>query len=246
MKTSAITLIISLLGNCVVADWMFEEKYRGDYRPEVIQGELGPQIVAPDTPYVAAAGRNRLYFIDTRHTREDAAHIKEQIEQASVPRHNNRVEVNERTGLVQNIDAATGKVLFTFDPTYARVLFAHLLNAFNAEFEIPVHSPAGDQLVTYDVETGQVVRTGEAPALAARKPCGSYTCWSDDSCRIETNWVCDKCQRIAGNLRCSTSIQNFIGGCPGKVCSRAVDESRQIGETYATFHKRMDEKHWHR
>ncbi|KAK3180180.1 hypothetical protein K4F52_008482 [Lecanicillium sp. MT-2017a] len=153
---------------CVAADWMFEEKYRGDYKPDVIQGELGLQIVAPDSPYVAAAGSNKLYFVDTRHTREDAAHIKEQIEQASVPRPNNRIEVDEHTGLVQNIDAATGEVLFTFDPAYARILFAHLLNDANPEFEVPVHEPAGDQLVTYDIETGQMVMAGER-VLEARK-----------------------------------------------------------------------------
>ena len=63
---------------------MYEEQYRGDYKPDVVNGELGPQIIAPDTPYVAAAGSSKLYFIDTRHTSEDAAHIKEQIEQAFV------------------------------------------------------------------------------------------------------------------------------------------------------------------
>ena len=51
----------------------YKEEYRSkDYKPQVIETELGRQIVAPDTPYVAAAGPRNLYFIDTRFDPESA------------------------------------------------------------------------------------------------------------------------------------------------------------------------------
>lgn len=159
MKASTIVFLFGL-GRCIADGWMYEEQYRGDYKPEVVNGELGPQIVAPDTPYVAAAGSRKLYFIDTRRTAEDAAYIKEQIEQAFVPKPNRRIDVDAETGLVHNIDS-TGKVLFTFDPAYARVFFANLLNDLDPDRHVPVPDPAGDQLVTYDLESGEKVRMGE-------------------------------------------------------------------------------------
>ncbi|KAM3510125.1 hypothetical protein MY11210_006042 [Beauveria gryllotalpidicola] len=64
----------------VNAEPQSEARYRFGYTPKVVDigGQL--QVIASDTRYVAAAGRNRLYFIDTRFDAETAAHIKEQTE----------------------------------------------------------------------------------------------------------------------------------------------------------------------
>ena len=54
----------------------YQEEYRSkDYKPQVIETELGRQIVAPDTPYVAAVHPNGLYFIDTRFDPESAKYV---------------------------------------------------------------------------------------------------------------------------------------------------------------------------
>lgn len=161
MKSDRILALFLTLGGHAVAERIHEEKYRGNYKPEVIDGELGKQIVAPDTPYVAAAGRDGLYFIDIRNSEEEAAHIKEQIEQASVPRKGSITRVDEKTGHVQNVLAATGEVLFTFDPEYAKIFFASLLNDFDPQLDLEEPEPAGDQLVIYDLETRQAVMTGQ-------------------------------------------------------------------------------------
>jgi hypothetical protein len=39
-----------------------------------------------------------------------------------------------------------------FDPPYARVLFAKGINRHNPEIKLPEHEPAGDWLVTYDLD----------------------------------------------------------------------------------------------
>lgn len=53
----------------------FEEQYRSStYKPNFFDFGFGPQIVAPDTPYVAAAGMRELYFIDTRLDPDTAQH----------------------------------------------------------------------------------------------------------------------------------------------------------------------------
>jgi hypothetical protein len=73
---------------------IYQEEYRHrTYVPHVRETEYGLQIVAPDTPYVAASGSNRLNFIDTRHDPETAGHIKEQIERASVPNMDEYIDI---------------------------------------------------------------------------------------------------------------------------------------------------------
>ncbi|GKT42874.1 uncharacterized protein ColSpa_03055 [Colletotrichum spaethianum] len=140
----------------------FQEEYRGNYVPEFIEAWHGPQIVAPDTPYVAAVGRNQLYFLDTRLDPETAKHIKNQIEWAGVavgPNDVIKIDEIEVTAEVQN--TVTGETLFVFDPAYVRVFFAKGINKRNPAIKLPEPEPAGDWLVTYDIGT----------TLAKRKEC---------------------------------------------------------------------------
>ncbi|PYI02287.1 hypothetical protein BO78DRAFT_472696 [Aspergillus sclerotiicarbonarius CBS 121057] len=102
----------------------FQEEYRGNYTPKVIQTEYGLQVVAPDTPYVAAAGPNNLYFLDTRFDTETAKHMKKQIEKATVPNADEYIAINEVSATAELKNSVTGETTFVFDPPYARVLFA--------------------------------------------------------------------------------------------------------------------------
>ncbi|BCR93509.1 uncharacterized protein AKAW2_10555A [Aspergillus luchuensis] len=131
----------------------FQEEYRNSsYVPVVIDTEWGGQVVAPDTPYVAAAGPNSLYFIDTRFDPETAQHIKLQIERASVPQPNEYIAIDEIKATAQVKNRVTGETTFVFDPPYARVLFASGINRHNPDIKLPEHEPAGDWLVTYNVD----------------------------------------------------------------------------------------------
>lgn len=85
LPTPLIVLLLNLFHLCKGGP-TFQEEYRGSYVPNVIETPYGLQVVAPDTPYVAAAGPNQLYFIDTRFDNETARHVKEQIERGSLPR----------------------------------------------------------------------------------------------------------------------------------------------------------------
>ncbi|EQB45059.1 hypothetical protein CGLO_16105 [Colletotrichum gloeosporioides Cg-14] len=131
---------------------IFQEEYRsGDYKPTFVDAWHGPQIVAPDTPYVAAASKNTLYFIDTRFDPDTARHIKAQIEWASVavgPTH--VINIDELAATAEVKDTATGETLFVFDPAYARVLFARGINRRNPALRLPEHERAGEWLVSYE------------------------------------------------------------------------------------------------
>ncbi|KAH8696481.1 hypothetical protein BGW36DRAFT_296859 [Talaromyces proteolyticus] len=131
----------------------FQEEYRGSYVPQFIETEYGLQVVAPDTPYVAAAGPNQLYFIDTRFDTETARHIKEQIERASVPNMDEYISIDELSATAEVKNLVTGETTFVFDPPYARVLFARGMNKRNPDLKLPQHETAGDWLVTYDRST---------------------------------------------------------------------------------------------
>ncbi|BCR99151.1 uncharacterized protein AKAW2_40834A [Aspergillus luchuensis] len=131
----------------------FQEEYRsGSFVPEVIETSLGRRIVAPDTPYVAAAGRNALYFIDTRFDPETAQHIKLQIEKASVPQPDEYIAIDEIEATAEIKNSVTGETTFVFDPVYARLLFARGINRHNPDIQLPEYEPAGDWLVVYDLD----------------------------------------------------------------------------------------------
>ncbi|RAH67866.1 uncharacterized protein BO66DRAFT_413321 [Aspergillus aculeatinus CBS 121060] len=132
----------------------FQEEYRNSiYVPEVIETALGRQVVAPATPYVAAAGPNALYFIDTRFDPETAQHIKLQIEKASVPQLDEYIAIDEIEATAEVKNRVTGETTFVFDPRYARVLFARGMNRHNPDLKLPEHESAGDCLVTYNLDT---------------------------------------------------------------------------------------------
>ncbi|KAK1474714.1 hypothetical protein CCUS01_05339 [Colletotrichum cuscutae] len=122
----------------------FQDEYRGTYIPNFIEAWHGPQIVAPDTPYVAAAGKNSLHFIDTRFEASVAEHIKTQIEWATVMVGPEEViAIDEMEATVEVRNSLTGETVFVFDPVYARVLFARGINRRNPEIKLPELDFAG-------------------------------------------------------------------------------------------------------
>lgn len=129
----------------------FQEEYRGSYVPNVIKTRYGLQVVAPDTPYVAVAGPDKLYFIDTRLDTETAKHVKENLEKASVPEEDEYIAIDEISVTAEVKNSVTGKATFVFDPSFARVMFSRGMNRHNPELKLPEPEPAGDWLVTYDL-----------------------------------------------------------------------------------------------
>jgi hypothetical protein len=131
----------------------YQEEYRAKtYVPNIRETEYGPQVVEPDTGYVAASAPDKLYFIDTRQDPETAAHIKEQIDRAAVPRSMDEyTSIDEISGTAEIRNSKTGETIFVFDPAYARVLFARGINKRNPRIKLPEHPPAGDWEVTYDL-----------------------------------------------------------------------------------------------
>lgn len=133
----------------------YQEEFRGSYKPTFIDTKFGPRIVSPDTPYVAAAGRNLLYFLDTRFDERTALHIKTQIEAAYIPRPEEHIFIDEFKATAERRTAATKETVFTFDPVYARVLFAEGINKRNAEIKLPEYElGGGDWLVKYIFDDG--------------------------------------------------------------------------------------------
>ncbi|KAF3392707.1 hypothetical protein F1880_008864 [Penicillium rolfsii] len=113
----------------------FQEEYRGSYIPKVIETAYGLQVVAPDTPYVAAAGPNKLYFIDTRFDAETAKSY---------------IAIDEISATAELKNSITGETTFVFDPQFARALFAKGMNRHNPELKHPEYDgPAGDWLTNY-------------------------------------------------------------------------------------------------
>ncbi|KAF6802063.1 hypothetical protein CMUS01_15462 [Colletotrichum musicola] len=137
----------------------YQEEYRGNYVPKFVDAWNGPQILAPDTPYVAAAGRNQLYFLDTRLDPETASHIKKQIERAKVGAPEEVISIDEIEATAEVKNTATGETVFVFDPVYARVLFAKGINKRNPEIKLPEYELAGDWLVTHDVDASLAGRS---------------------------------------------------------------------------------------
>ncbi|KAJ5148342.1 Regulator of nonsense-mediated decay UPF3 [Penicillium atrosanguineum] len=121
----------------------FQEEYRGSYVPTVIKTGDRLQVVAPDTPYVAAAGPNKFYFIGTRFNTETAKHVKEQIEKATVPSPKEYIAIDEVSATAGLKNSLTGETTFVLTP---------IMPGRNPELKLPEHKPAGDWLVTYDLD----------------------------------------------------------------------------------------------
>ncbi|KAH7141121.1 hypothetical protein EDB81DRAFT_692775 [Dactylonectria macrodidyma] len=229
-----ITMLLSPFRPCESSP-TFQEEYRGSFVPNVIETWRGLQIVAPDTPYVAAAGQNQLYFIDTRFDPETAKHVKEQIERASVPGGPNEVmNIDEISATAEVKNTLTGETIFIFDPPYARVLFAKGINKRNPELKLPEHEPAGDWLVTYDL--GDI--------LTKRRLSGSdYGSHSNGDCIHQTNCNCRLCHHYRAVDQCDAPLTNDINTCH-PLCHKAVDTPKKDGETDASYYQQMDKLHW--
>ncbi|KAL1905798.1 hypothetical protein Sste5344_008475 [Sporothrix stenoceras] len=200
-----------------------KEYYPGSgYVPQFADTPLGPLIIAPDTPYVAAAGRNRLYFIDTRFDTASAKHIKLQIEMLSVPGENLYLYVDDLNATAEVRNRATGETVFHFDPAYARVFFANIMNRGNPTLQLPEHGPAGDWVVTYPRDDSKPLVALAHRADHARDPCDEHSCDTD----------------------AEYQIQNVVGKCHKAHCTKAVDKPRNDGETDASYYQRMDTLHW--
>ncbi|KAJ2971471.1 hypothetical protein NQ176_g7668 [Zarea fungicola] len=151
-----ITLLISSFNICN-GQLVFEEQYRTGFVPQTIETPYGPQVVAPDTPYVAAAGRDKLYFIDTRFDEETAWHIKQQIERSQVPRPGEYIAIDEIKATAEVRKSGTNETVFVFDPAYARVIFAKGINKRNPALNLPEHEPAGDWLTIWIATATKIV-----------------------------------------------------------------------------------------
>lgn len=211
----------------------FQEEYRGDYMPKSFQSWHGLQVVAPDTPYVAVAGTNLLYFIDTRLDTDTAKHIKQQIERAftSEPDEYISIDIFAATAEVKN--RVTSETVFVFDPPFARVLFAKGINKRNPELKLPEHKPAGDWVVAYDLGT----------TLTKRVTCSDSGSSSNTECKRQINDAYGLCHDCRVDDLCDLGMQNSIGSCQ-RICARPVDTPKEDGETDASYYQRMDKLHW--
>lgn len=95
LTTSLMVMLVSYFRPCQASPIFEEPYYHTDFVPQTVEAYHGLQIVAPDSPYIAAAGINKLYFIDKRFDEETAFHIKQQIEHASIPRSGEYIKSNE-------------------------------------------------------------------------------------------------------------------------------------------------------
>ncbi len=73
---------------------------------------MASRLWRPDTPYVAAASANELYFIDTRLDNETASRIKQNIESAASPRPEEYVFIDEIMAAAERRNRATGETTF--------------------------------------------------------------------------------------------------------------------------------------
>ncbi|GAM34219.1 hypothetical protein TCE0_015f01655 [Talaromyces pinophilus] len=157
----------------------FLEEYRGSYVPKTIETWYGLQVIAPDTQYVARAGPNQLYFIDTRFDNETASHVKEQIEKATTPKADEYFYIDEISATVEIRNSVTNETTFVFDPPYARVMFAETINKRNPKLNLPEHEPAGDWLsggVCTFCNMAYWECRATAPNVNAIGVCGRYGC----------------------------------------------------------------------
>ncbi|KAG9257631.1 uncharacterized protein F5Z01DRAFT_646558 [Emericellopsis atlantica] len=204
----------------------FQEEYRGSFRPDFVQTSIGHQIVAPDSPYVAVAGQKQLYFLDTRHHPDTAAHIKNQIEKASVTKDDELIFIDEIEVTAEVRNGITGETTFVFDPPYARVIFAATFNRANPDLKLPVHGPPGDWRVEYEPQDS--LEKGATSCL-------HYGCHTSSDDLVQSNSRVDN--------YCTVGQSNARGIC-SPLCGRKVDTPRMDGETDADYYQRMDKLHW--
>lgn len=203
----------------------FHESYEDStFTPDFTETEFGRAIVSPDTPYVAFAGRHHLYYIDTRFSPEDAAHIKAQVEHTWRMKGDEYTKIDEieATAEVRN---AAGESVFVFDTPYARVLFADFINRHNPDIKLPEHGPGGDWLVSY-----QPTDDGTLKKEAKSSGHGSDT-------------VCGFCKQPRVEDVFAPSQTKSVGTYQ-PLRARKVDTPRFEAETDADYYQRMDKLHW--
>ncbi|CAK7216015.1 hypothetical protein SBRCBS47491_002687 [Sporothrix bragantina] len=227
-------LFAMLLSPAVEATASYQEEYRGSYVPKTFNSWRGVQVIAPDTPYVAAAGLDKLYFIDTKYDNETAAHIKEQIQWAMLPNPDEVISIDEEKATAAIKKASTKEVVFEFDPIYARVFFARFMNRQNPSLKLPEHEEGGDWLVTYNV--GNIFERDT-------QACEDHGCNSAADCKKHN---CDSCHEARVDNECEHPITNAVGACnkKKKKCPKLVDPERLANESDAEYYARADALHW--
>lgn len=97
-------------------------------------------------------GQNKLCFIDTRFDAKTAAHIKEQIERAGIPKPEEYVFIDEILATAEIRVAKTNETTFVFDPVFARVFFAPGMNRHNPELKLPLFEGTSKTSMLYDLD----------------------------------------------------------------------------------------------
>lgn len=167
---------------------------------------------------------------------ESARHIKEQLENL-VPDQNGCWFIDEIKATAERKDAA-GKTLFTFNPAYARVLFENSMNSRNPSLKLPVHEPAGDWLVVYDVKNAAV--GGKAQRI------GTGLNPRDSNKKYDQENLCNKRQHVDSDRGNDRVVNDGVRCASGSSSSfkAAVDTPRFEGETDSEYYQRMDTLHW--
>jgi len=209
--------------------------YQKDYRPEVVNWYGGKRILAPDTPYVAAVKSNQLYFIDKKFSPASAAYIKEQLEHTNPIEPHEYFYIDEVDATAEVRDSRTHETKFKFNPAYARVLYADRINRMNPTLDLPVHEPAGEWLVTYEIGGGRLDRRGV---------CSNYGCEDNSDCLLSSGGLCSECSPGRIDNECVLGNQNAIGACHISGCIEAVDTPKNDAEKDSDYYKRMDLLHW--
>lgn len=202
------------------------------------------------SPDAAACARNAIYFIDQRFDVESAKHIKEQLENL-VPNENGYWFIDEVSATAERRDA-TGKTVFTFNPAYARVFFVDSINSRNPAINLPVHEPAGEWLVVYDI--GNAVVGGRAKrvgtGLSPRDSTGNFIQERDNCDGLDCNTEYKSCDvGTVESARRSSGLIDAVGRCAEDGSSKwkaAFDTPRFESETDASYYQRMDELRWGR
>jgi len=204
-------------------------------------------------PDAAASARNAIYFIDQRFDIDSAKHIKEQLENL-VANENGYWYIDEVAITAERRDPA-GITLFTFNPAYARVFFAESMNSRNPSLNLPVHEPAGEWLVVYDIAKaevgGKAKRIGtdlsprkESLTILKRDDCDDLDCNTNNDCKNQDKY-CDSHDHGTIENGCRDGgLVNAVGRCALGGCKAAFDTPRFVGQTDATYYQRIDKLHW--
>jgi hypothetical protein len=108
------------------------------------------------------------------------------------------------------------------------------INRRNLKLKLPVHEPAGDWLVIYDLGTIMTMRAAY---------CSSYGCYYDSDCVHQSYGVCTFCHYYRVDNECGLQMINAIRICGPKGCLKAVETLKEDGEMDVSYYQRMDKLH---